>query len=170
MHRVLFRSCGLKIQRMAIRGFLKEVVEVEQLFSAGEFGATVGKTYISCVQERGSRESPALRDARSQLLCKTIMSLCMNKSQIKAMKEEEITFALMGLHGLLERRLFNWLNRGNLEAQPFELTNNETPYDLGFDEPLQLCLEDFARMRNCSEERKRWLAKTAVLVLSLIHI
>jgi hypothetical protein len=92
------------------------------------------------------------------------MLLCKNKSQIKAMKEDEVTFALMGLHGLLERRLFNWLNRGRLEAQLFELTNNETPYDPGFDEPLQLCLEDFARVRSCSEERKRWLAKTAVLV------
>ena len=106
MHRILFRSCGLKIQRMAIRGFLKEAGEVEQLFSAGEFGAAVGKTYVSCVQERGNLESPALRDARSQLLRKTIMSLCMNKSQIneETMKEEELTFALMGLHGLLERR------------------------------------------------------------------
>ena len=90
---------------MAIRGFLKEASEVEQMFSAGEFGATVGKTYISYVQERGSRESPALRDARAQLLCKTIMTVCMHKSQIneEAMKEEELTFALMGLHGLLER-------------------------------------------------------------------
>ena len=82
MHRVLFRSCGLKIQRMAIRGFLKEASEVEQLFSAGEYGAAIGKTYISCTQEQGNPESPALRDARSQLLCKTIMSLCMSKSQI----------------------------------------------------------------------------------------
>ena len=166
MHRILFRSCGLKIQRMAIRCFLKEAAEVEQLFSAGEFGAAVGKTYVSCVQERANLETPPLRDARSQLLCKTIMSLCMNKSQIneETMKEDELTFALMGLHGLLERRLFNWLNNGTPETELLALTNNETPYDPGVDEPLQLCLEDFARERSCSEERKRWLAKIAVLV------
>ena len=70
----------------------------------------------------------------------------------------------MGLHGLLERRLFNWLNNGTPETELLALTNNETPYDPGFDEPLQLCLEDFARERSCSEERKRWLAKPAVLV------
>ena len=86
---------------MAIRGFLEEATEVEQLLSAGEYGAAIGKTYISCVQERGSPESPALRDARTQLLCKTIMSLCMNKPRITTMNEEELSVALVGLHGLL---------------------------------------------------------------------
>ena len=162
----LFRSRGLKTRRMAIRGFLEDASEVEQLFSAGEYGAAIGKAYVSCAQEQGSPESPALRDARSQLLCKTIVSLCMNKSKVneEAMKEEDLSFALVGLHGLLERRLFNWLNNGTPETELLALANSETPYDPGFDEPLQLCLEDFARERSCSEERKHWLAKTAVLV------
>ena len=115
-------------------------------------------TVLACTHESGC-EPPWLRDARSNLLCSVLMRL----------SALHITDFNTGLHGLLDRRLFNWINNGDgrIEAVRFPklFSSGEGLYDGGYDAERQRGLQDFLRVSGpVPDAYSKWLSEQAQAV------
>ena len=104
-----------------------------------------------------------MRDARSNLL--GLVIVCLSTLDLT----DDQMLGATALHGLLERRILNWIHKGDgrIEAVQFPtLFANGGEYDGGFDADCQHSVQNFLRVSGQSfpEDYKKWLEDKAFQV------
>ena len=146
---------------LAMIAFLEDSADIERLLSQGDVEGAIVTTVLASTQESGVEE-PWLRDARSNLLGSVLVYL----STLDI--TDDMMLGVTALHGLLERRIFNWINNGDgsIEAVLFPtLFANGGEYDGGFDADWQHSVQNFLRVSGpFPEDYKKWLDDKAFQV------
>ena len=146
---------------LAMIAFLEDSADIERLLSQGDVEGAIVTTVLASTQESGVEE-PWLRDARSNLLGSVLVYL----STLDI--TDDMMLGVTALHGLLERRIFNWINKGDgrTEAHQFPtLFANGGEYDGGFDADWQHSVNNFIRVSGpFPEDYKKWLEDKAKAV------
>lgn len=142
--------------------FLQQSADVERLLIEGDVEGSIATTVLACFQENGN-EPPWLRDIRSNLLGSALV--CLSALHLA----DNHMYGIAILHGLLDRRLFNWLHNGDsrIEAVRFPtlFTANEDLYDGGCDAEWQFGLRDFLQASGPSTGAySKWLSERAQAV------
>ncbi|MBJ77132.1 MAG: hypothetical protein CMJ98_08970 [Planctomycetes bacterium] len=142
--------------------FLEQSADVERLLGEGDVEGAMATTVLACTHESGE-EPPWLRDARSNLLGSALV--CLSALHIA----DEQMLGLTALHGLLDRRLFNWINNGDGRIEvvlfPTLFSAGESLYDGGCDADWQRGVRDFLRVSGpFPEAYSKWLSEQAQAV------
>ena len=133
---------------------------VGRLFRDGKTADAVQEAIHACRHLGPEQEPPALRDARADLLIKTIMVQVHEGCDAEVATREETA--------LLDRRVLNWLFHGkNVEAELFPTT---TPsFDEGYDRAESITLMQYInkQVEECTasgEHHVAWLYETDAAV------
>ena len=140
-----------------MRALLEQAACIQQSIVEGNIYASIGSTAMACTHDAGAPETPMLRDARSHVLATTIACL-MTKAETDKLAAQGLTL----LHGLLERRLMNWLAQGAADVEG--LFGDPQVYDDGTDATMQLTIEEFLLTSPCSEAHDAWLRRKCARV------
>ncbi len=147
---------------LAMIAFLEDSADIERLLSQGDVEGAIVTTVLASTQESGVEE-PWLRDARSNLLGSVLV--CLSTLDLT----DDQMLGATALHGLLERRIFNWINKGDGRIEthlfPMLFSTGASLYDGGFDADWQHSVNNFIRVSGpFPEDYKKWLEDKAFQV------